>query len=177
VKRRKPRKRGRQRPEDGKLLSDDEVQAIDQFRREYDERTVLTPEQAAKVAEFLRKVFVDGLPPRSFEYGPPGPSWGEPLEDDVPPGTVRVYSGNLHGSNPAIEEAKEPLEPSAWLSAEIKRRKNAGDIPAKAARFAQQLARQMVKDVRAKKCSKALPANSIRTRLYEKELKKLWSVK
>jgi hypothetical protein len=57
-----------------------------------------------------------------------------------------------------------------WMFNEVRRRQAAGNIPREASRFARQLALQMAKDVRAGKCARALPASSIRPRLYDNKL-------
>ena len=68
------------------------------------------------------------------------------------------------------------LRPLDWLSAEVARRKKAGDIPtgSKAVTlFAQQLENRMAEDVQAGKCLRTISWPSIRARLYEKKLRPL----
>jgi hypothetical protein len=75
----------------------------------------------------------------------------------------------------AIEKATEPpepLEPTAWLAAEVGRLKGASNIPPRPARFAQQLRRQMVVAVRHKECRKEWEVDAIRVWLYKN--RKLW---
>jgi hypothetical protein len=121
------------------------------------------------------------LPP---EYGagrattPPN-SAPPPTQDRVIP-ALEIYCVELlvpyAGEKPVVEPAPPtPLEPKDWLFAEVDRRKLADDIPtgAKAVtKLSKELADQMVKDFQAGKCTRALPAKTIRTRLYEY---KLWS--
>jgi hypothetical protein len=121
------------------------------------------------------------LPP---EYGavrettPPN-SAPPPTQDRVIP-ALEIYCVELlvpyAGKKPVVEPAPPtPLAPKDWLFAEVDRRKLADDIPtgAKAVtKLSKELADQMVKDFQAGKCTRALPAETIRTRLYEY---KLWS--
>jgi len=113
-------------------------------------------------AEIVRKFFIE--PVLSGREG----TWGEPLEDEAPPGTIRVSIPDY------LEPAANRPSTSEWLFAEVARRKQAGDIPSRPTQFAEQLARQMAKDVRAGKCSRAISARSIRVRLYDN---KLWPLK
>ena len=76
-----------------------------------------------------------------------------------------------------IEPAANPLSPSDWLSVEVARRKEAGDIPVSMTVFAKQLADQMAVAVQAKKCSRALARPLIRRRLYGKKLRELLGLK
>ena len=63
-----------------------------------------------------------------------------------------------------------PASVKDWLFAAVARRKEAGDIPTGRGGptlLAKQLAQQMVVDVQAGKCRRAISAKSIRPRLYD----------
>jgi hypothetical protein len=80
---------------------------------------------------------------------------------------------------PAVKRAVKsgPLDTKAWLSDAVAGLKKAGDIPTgrgAGTLLADGLAKQMVADVQAGKCLKAISADSIRARLYEL---KLWPLK
>lgn len=73
----------------------------------------------------------------------------------------------------AVVEMDDPLSVKQWLFQEVERRKRAGIIPRgrrAATVFARQLEIQMKKDVKAGTCERALPASSIRVRLYDNKL-------
>jgi hypothetical protein len=92
----------------------------------------------------------------------------EYIDQELPAETITELKFPVPRTPTGEPAAKsDPLSVKDWLFAEVARRKEAGSIPATATLIAKQLADQMVVDVQAGKCRKAISANSIRARLYD----------
>jgi hypothetical protein len=123
-----------------------------------------TPEQEAELAELVRDIYQT----MAEGAGLAGPREQKELRLPKTP--------ELASAATTIEPEANLPSPAEWLVAEVKRRKEAGDIPTEAGavtKFATELKKQMDADVKARKCRRAILCSSIRVRLYEM---KLWPV-
>jgi hypothetical protein len=111
-----------------------------------------------------------GTPRRWWPQAEP-PPW-QPQADDP----LRWFpQADPRRAYPAAWRAPDPHSPLKWLFDEVDRRKKTGDIPTgrgAPTAFAKQLEQQMVVDVRAGKCLRAISWRSIRARLYDYNLLK-----